>query len=127
MRFFPRVTLSMSFVVAALVCCPAPAAQVAAADPAACGCRPEASWQQPPWHGNVHAAQCGVAQPCCPGSSVFQANPFQQLHMKHHACAPLPPCLPRLHSLLREGYMPSPVPPTQPRCHQCGAPIAGGF
>ncbi len=95
-----------------------------------CGCRggqPRQSWQQPPWHGNVRGNQCGEPQACCRGSSVFQANPFQQLHWKHSGCVTLPPCLPRLHALCREGYLPSPVPPVQPRCHQCGAAIEGGF
>ncbi len=95
-----------------------------------CGCRsgqPQQSWQQPPWHGNVHGAPCGQPQARCRGSSVYQANPFQQLHWKHSGCVTLPPCLPRLHAMCREGYLPSPVPPVQPRCHQCGAAIEGGF
>ena len=95
-----------------------------------CGCRggqPQQSWQQPPWHGNVRGNPCGEPQPCCRGSNVYQAHPFQQLHWKHSGCATLPPCLPRLHAMCREGYLPSPVPPVQPRCHQCGARIEGGF
>jgi hypothetical protein len=95
-----------------------------------CGCRggqPQQSWQQPPWHGNVRANQCGAPQACCRGSSVYQANPFQQLQAKHSPCVTLPPHFPRLHAMCREGYLPSPVPPVQPRCHQCGAAIQGGF
>lgn len=95
-----------------------------------CGCRagqPQQSWQQPPWHGNVQGNQCGPAPAGCRGSNVFQANPFQQLAWKHSSCVTLPPCLPRLHAMCREGYLPSPVPPVQPRCHQCGVAIEGGF
>jgi len=40
---------------------------------------------------------------------------------------PLPPCLPRLHSWLREGVLLSPQPLVTPRCHHCGAFIEGGF
>lgn len=102
-----------------------------AAGPAGeCGCRggqPQQTWQQPPWHGNVRGNPCGAPQPCCRGSNVFQAHPFQQLHWKHSGCVTLPPCLPRLHGLCRDGSMPSPVPPALPRCHQCGAAIEGGF
>jgi len=95
-----------------------------------CGCRggqPQQSWQQPPWHGNVRGNQCGAPQACCRGSNVYQAHPFQQLQWKHSPCVTLPPHFPRLHSMCREGYLPSPVPPAQPRCHQCGAAIQGGF
>ena len=95
-----------------------------------CGCRggqPQQSWQQPPWHGNVRGNQCGAPQACCRGSNVYQAHPFQQLQWKHSPCVTLPPHFPRLHSMCREGYLPSPVPPVQPRCHQCGAAIEGGF
>ena len=103
----------------------------AAASPAGdCGCRggqPPQSWQQPPWHGNVRGNPCGEQPSTCRGSSVFQAHPFQQLNAKHSPCVTLPPCLPRLHAMCREGYLPSPVPPVQPRCHQCGAAIEGGF
>ena len=95
-----------------------------------CGCRggqPQQSWQQPPWHGNVRGNQCGAPQACCRGSNVYQAHPFQQLQWKHSPCVTLPPHFPRLHSMCREGYLPSPVPPAQPRCDQCGAAIQGGF
>jgi len=98
--------------------------------PGDCGCRPgqpQQSWQQPPWHGNVQAGQCGARPACCRGSSVYQAHPFQQLQWKHSPCVTQPPHFPRLHAMCREGYLPSPVPPTQPRCHQCGAAIEGGF
>ena len=101
-----------------------------AGQPGDCGCRggqPQQAWQQPPWHGNVQGYQCGQPQPCCRGSSVFQAHPFQQLYWKHSGCVTLPPYLPRLHAFCREGYMPSPVPPVLPRCQQCGAAIEGGF
>lgn len=94
------------------------------AQPEGCGCR---TAQQPPWHGNVRGSQCGAGQACCRGSSVYQAHPFQQLHSRPTGCVTLPPCLPRLHALCREGYLPSPIPPRQPRCHQCGAAIEGGF
>ena len=90
-----------------------------------CGCRP-GQWQQPPWHGNVHADHCGQTA-CCPGSSVYQAYPFRMLHAPRPACVRPPSYFPRLHTLYREGYMPTPIPPAQPRCHQCGAPIEGGF
>ena len=102
----------------------------ASGQPGDCGCRsgqPQQSWQQPPWHGNVHGGQCGSRAACCRGSSVYQAHPFQQLHAKHSPCVTLPPHFPRLHAMCREGYLPSPVPPVQPRCHQCGAAIEGGF
>lgn len=93
-----------------------------------CGCRGgQQAWQQPPWHGNVRGYQCGQPQACCRGSNVFQAQPFQQLQWKHSGCVTLPPHLPRLHAMCREGYLPSPVSPALPRCHQCGAPIEGGF
>jgi len=95
-----------------------------------CGCRtgqPQQSWQQPPWHGNVRGNQCGAVSACCRGSNVYQAHPFQQLQLKHSGCVTLPPCLPRLHALCREGRLPSPVPPVQPHCQQCGAAIEGGF
>ena len=96
-----------------------------AATPAGeCGCR---GVQQPPWHGTVRDGQCGVQQPHCRGSNVYQAHPFQQLHSRPTGCVTLPPCLPRLHALCREGYLPSPIPPRQPRCHECGAAIEGGF
>jgi hypothetical protein len=98
--------------------------------PGDCGCRPgqpQQSWQQPPWHGNVHGSQCGPGPACCKGSSVYQAHPFQQLQWKHNPCVTQPPHFPRLHAMCREGYLPSPVPPAQPRCHQCGAAIEGGF
>ena len=98
--------------------------------PGECGCRggqPQQSWQQPPWHGNVQGYHCGQPQACCRGSSVYQANPFHQLQWKHSGCVTLPPYLPRLHAMCREGYLPSPVPPALPRCHQCGAAIEGGF
>ncbi len=98
--------------------------------PAGCGCQSGTAggYQQPPWHGNVQACQAGCGQPTCRGSNVFQAHPFAQLHWREHAgCVTLPPCLPRLHALFREGYLLTPTPPALPRCHQCGAPIAGGF
>ena len=96
--------------------------------PGGCGCQTGAgAYQQPPWHGSVHAAQAGCGQPTCRGSNVFQAHPFAQLHWRQAGCVTLPPCLPRLHALCREGYLLSPTPPTLPCCHQCGAPIAGGF
>jgi hypothetical protein len=103
---------------------------VAPGQPGDCGCRggqQQQSWQQPPWHGNVRGNQCGAPQACCRGSNVYQAHPFQQLQWKHSPCVTLPPHFPRLHSMCREGYLPSPVPPAQPRCHQCGAAIQGGF
>jgi hypothetical protein len=106
------------------------AESVAPGQPGDCGCRggqPQQSWQQPPWHGNVRSNQCGAPQACCRGSNVYQAHPFQQLQWKHSPCVTLPPHFPRLHSMCREGYLPSPVPPVQPRCHQCGAAIQGGF
>jgi hypothetical protein len=99
--------------------------------PGGCGCQAGAarSYQQPPWHGTVSAAQAGCGQPTCRGSNVFQAHPCAQLHWRETAgCGvTLPSCLPRLTTLFREGYMPSPTPPALPRCHQCGSPIAGGF
>ena len=85
--------------------------------PGDCGCRggqPQQSWQQPPWHGNVRGNQCGAPQACCRGSSVYQAHPFQQLPCNRPPCTTLPPCLPRLHAMCREGYLPTPVPPVQP-------------
>jgi len=106
------------------------ASSAASGQPGDCGCRggqPQQSWQQPPWHGNVRGGQCGAAQPQCRGSSVYQAHPFQQLQWKHSPCVTLPPHLPRLHAMCRDGALPSPVPPAQPRCHQCGAAIVGGF
>jgi hypothetical protein len=99
-------------------------AEAGVGQPGGCGCR---SVQQPPWHGNVRGAQCGPAPACCRGSSVFQAHPFQQLPCHRPPCTTLPPCLPRLHAMCREGYLPTPVSPVQPRCHQCGAAIEGGF
>ncbi len=101
-------------------------AAVEAGQPEGCGCR-QGQWQQPPWHGNVHAAHCGQGPACCPGSSVYQAYPFRQLHAPRPACVRPPSMFPRLHTLCCEGYMPTPIPPAQPRCHQCGAPIEGGF
>jgi len=99
------------------------------ADPSACGCR---NVQQPPWHGNVHGDHCGPAcgPACGTGHGTFQANPWGQLHMRRHikaGCVTLPPCMPRLHAMCREGYLLSPTPPTLPRCHECGAMIEGGF
>jgi len=102
-----------------------PPGAMAAVPAGDCGCRGQ--WQQPPWHGNVQAERCGQPAACCRGSNVFQAHPFQQLQWKHSGCVTLPPYLPRLHALCREGYLPSPVPPAQPRCGQCGAAIEGGF
>lgn len=93
-----------------------------------CGCQTGAGAnQQPPWHGNVQGAQAGCGQPTCRGSNVFQAHPCYQLHWRQAGCVTLPPCLPRLHALCREGSLLSPTPPKLPCCHQCGAPIAGGF
>ena len=92
----------------------------ASAGPSAggCGCK---SVQQPPWHGNVgmpmqmHPSMCGPA-PCGPTSTA------------HHGCFhPLPPLLPRLHALCREGILLTPPPLALPRCHNCGAHIEGGF
>ena len=92
-----------------------------------CGCHDA---QQPPWHGNVRGMH-GGCNPCCdPHTGVFHANPCGQLHMRRHArenCMRMPSCFPRLHTVCRDGYMPSPTPPALPRCHQCGAPIEGGF
>jgi hypothetical protein len=105
-------------------------AGVSMQQPGGCGCQSgtAGAYQQPPWHGNVQACQAPCGQPTCRGSNVFQAHPFAQLHSRDAAgCVTLPPCLPRLHAFFREGYMPSPQPPVLPRCHQCGAPIAGGF
>lgn len=91
----------------------------------ACGCR---NVQQPPWHANVHGAECG---PACHHCGVFHANPCGQLHPRQHLhqCQPLvmPPCFPRLHAMWAYGSMPAPRPLAQPRCHQCGAVIEGGF
>lgn len=97
------------------------------APPAGCGCSSGNPRQQPPWHGSVRAAQCNACPTTCRGSSVYQAHPFEQLHARPHGCVTRPSCFPRLHTLCREGYMPSPVPPAVPRCHQCGAAIEGGF
>jgi len=84
--------------------------------------------QQPPWHGNVRGAAACQSPPRCRGSNVYQANPFAQLHWRQMGgCVTLPPCLPRFHALMREGYLLSPVPPALPRCHNCGTPIEGGF
>jgi hypothetical protein len=91
-----------------------------------CGCRP-GQWQQPAWHGNVHAGHCGPRPACCPGSSVYQAYPFRMLHEPRPACVKTPSAFPRLHAMWCEGYMPTPIPPAQPHCHHCGAPIEGGF
>jgi len=102
-----------------------PAVSSADVEGDACGCHP-GQWRQPPWHGSVHAGQCG-APACCPGSSVYQAYPFRMLHEPRPACVRPPSYFPRLHTLCREGYLPTPIPPAQPRCHQCGAPIEGGF
>lgn len=83
--------------------------------------------QQPPWHGSVRGPACPEG-PKCRGSNVYQANPWAQLHWRQAGpCVKLPPCLPRFHALMSEGYLLSPVPPTQPRCHHCGAAIEGGF
>jgi hypothetical protein len=101
-----------------------PVAESVAAE--GCGCR-QGQWQQPPWHGSVHAGHCGQAAACCPGSSVYQAYPFRMLHAPRPACVRPPSMFPRLHTLCCEGYMPTPIPPAMPRCHQCGAPIEGGF
>lgn len=91
-----------------------------------CGCN---GLQRPPWHGNVHGDPCGpVCGRGCGG--VFHANPCHQLHLRAYAranCMTLPPCFPRLSSLCREGYLPSPAPLCMPRCHQCGAVIDGGY
>lgn len=91
-----------------------------------CGCRP-GQWQQPPWHGNVHAGHCGHGPACCPGSSVYQAYPFRMLHEPRPACVRPASPFPRLQAMWCEGYLPTPVPPAQPHCHHCGAPIEGGF
>lgn len=91
---------------------------------AECGCRDR---NAPPWHGNVRGPARG---PVCHHCGVFHANPCGQLCMKHQMHAHgfiLPPAFPRLHTLLTEGYMPTPRPITLPRCHQCGALIEGGF
>lgn len=93
---------------------------------AACGCRPS---QAPPWHGNLHGSG-DTCRACCPPHGKFHANPCGQLALlcqRNRGCAVLPPCFPRLHAWCAEGSMPTPRPPTLPRCHQCGAPIEGGF
>lgn len=144
MRFASACLLAAASLTATAWSLPAPAAQMpdgtlasegmagaAPQQPGDCGCQPGSAggYQQPPWHGNVQGCQAGCGQPTCRGSNVFQAHPFAQLHWKQHAgCGvTLPSCLPRLTTLFREGYMPSPTPPALPRCHQCGTPIAGGF
>lgn len=92
-----------------------------------CGCQ---DTQRPPWHGNVRGS-CQPCNPCCdPHTGVFQAQPCGQLHMRRYArenCMRMPSCFPRLHTLCRDGYLPSPEPPMLPRCHQCGAAIEAGF
>lgn len=104
----------------------APAAGATSEGGSGCGCR---DVQRPPWHGSVQGQACGPA--CGTGcGGVFHANPCGQLHLRRYArenCMTLPPCFPRLHGLMCEGFMPSPVPPAMPRCHQCGAVVDGGF
>lgn len=141
MRRAPSFSFAAAVAVTAALAAPAVAKQpdaptimmdeqpMAVADPGAgegCGCR-QGQWQQPPWHGNVNAGHCGQPAACCPGSSVYQAYPFRQLHAPRPPCVRPPSLFPRLHALWCEGYLPSPIPPAQPRCHQCGAPIDGGF
>lgn len=94
------------------------------ADPGACGCRDP---QSPPWHGNVAGDPCG---PSCPPPNMFHADPCHQVWLKHNArqqgCV-LPPCFPRMHGWLTEGWMPTPRPIVTPRCPRCGAHIEQGF
>jgi len=96
----------------------------ASAAPGACGCR---DVQSPPWHGSVGCDPCG---PSCPPPTMFHADPCGQLWLKHNArkqgCV-LPPCFPRMHGLLAEGFMPTPRPIMTPRCPRCGAHIEQGF
>lgn len=105
---------------------PGVAAAAGVTGAAGCGC---SDGRQPAWHGNVRGSACGpVCQSGCGG--VFHANPCPQLHLRAYArahCMTLPPCFPRLHGWLAEGFMPSPPPPALPRCRQCGAVIEGGL
>lgn len=110
----------------------------------------------PPWHGSVVAGRgypvtagrgaivahgaadhcgpacrsCGPACRSCglPGMCGLTGACHPPLAGWGLGCPyPLPPCLPRLHSWLREGVILSPQPLVMPRCHQCGAVIQGGF
>ncbi len=62
---------------------------------------------------------CGMTGFCHPPMGAGSLGACRQY--------PLPPCLPRLHSCLRDGILLSPQPLVIPRCHQCGAHIPGGF
>lgn len=93
-------------------------------EPGACGCRDR---QAPPWHGNVAGDACG---PSCPPPTMFHADPCRQLWMKHQARMQgyaLPPCFPRMHGRLTEGWWPTPRPIALPRCPNCGAHIEAGM
>lgn len=116
--------------------------------PATGDCESCRTGRQPPWHGSVvdgraypvhqgpacgpvcrscgpvgracgpcgPSGVCGLTGACHPPYGGFWGNPY-----------PLPPCLPRLSALMREGALLSPQPLVVPRCHQCGAHIPGGF
>lgn len=60
---------------------------------------------------------CGATGACHPPLMGLGKNPGYSL----------PPCLPRLHAMCREGLVLSPKPLAIPKCHQCGAFIEGGF
>ena len=100
------------------------AAADVAADSSACGCSNRLS---PPWHGSVAGEPCG---PSCPPPNKFHADPCGQLWMKHNARQQgyvLPPCFPRMHGRLADGWWPTPRPIAQPRCPNCGTHIDLGM
>lgn len=98
--------------------------ELSMAEPGACNCRAS---QAPPWHGGVTGDHCA---PSCPPPTMFHANPCGQLWMKHTARQQghvLPPCFPRMHGRLADGWWPTPRPITLPRCPNCGAHIDAGM
>ena len=89
--------------------------------------------QAPPWHGSVAsapAAPCGPACHHCGGYGPACARMGCQgcgLWQHRALGVSLPPFFPRLHTLIHDGYLPTPPPVAMPRCHNCGAFIDGGF
>ena len=155
MRFRRHSTFALAVILAAIAGAHAGAQEGRGAPviggPATGDCESCRSAQRPPWHGSVVAGRgmpaayghAGVASPCqsghCGPAPACRACGLPGVCGATGACHPpmpcgwwgypypLPPCLPRLSSCLREGILLSPQPLAVPRCHRCGAHIEGGF
>ena len=90
--------------------------------------------QNPPWHGSVAAAPAAACGPAChhcggygPACACMGGHGCGWLWAQRSMGYSLPPLFPRLHTLIHDGYLPTPPPVAMPRCHNCGAMIDAGF